>query len=420
MQALPTLVMSLSMMTGMILWPILTRRHERAAKAEREQKRQTKYRAYIEDTRQKIEAERRSQSEILHENIVTLDDCVRRIRAREREPLGAHHEPQRLPQVPARHRRRRLRRRDQARAAQVHAGRRRPAGRHAGGGRGAQDAAQRPRGAVAARAAGRRRHRRPRRDQAAADGHHHAARRPAQLRRAQARASSTTRRRRTQWEFTSLAAAHVERRPVRPLRGDDTRRVGAALGGPGAGAGRSRGALQGRGRPADVSSPHYVVLALDKSARRQERLRRSHAAGRSRCRASTSVALYDELHQLPKECRAVVEVELGRRHDLRPGGHFRRLPRLPPGRRASTATRASWRSGWPTPNSTPLRARFVLPDVMTLPRAARRRQGRAPQRADALEGEQPGALARGAGRRRLATASRWCWTSTSSVTVRTA
>ena len=71
-QALPTLIMSLSMMTGMILWPILTRRHERRTEGRaREPKRQTKYRAYIDDKRARIEAERRSQSEILHENIVT-------------------------------------------------------------------------------------------------------------------------------------------------------------------------------------------------------------------------------------------------------------------------------------------------------------------------------------------------------------
>ncbi len=83
-QALPTLIMSVSMMVGMILWPILARRHERIQKAEREAKRQTKYRAYIDEMSAKIKAERRSQSEILFENLVTVDDCVRRIRARER------------------------------------------------------------------------------------------------------------------------------------------------------------------------------------------------------------------------------------------------------------------------------------------------------------------------------------------------
>jgi S-DNA-T family DNA segregation ATPase FtsK/SpoIIIE len=83
-QALPTLIMSLSMMTGMILWPILARRHERRRRAEREQKRQTKYRAYIEQTRVAIETERRTQSEILNENIVTMPDCVQRVRSRAR------------------------------------------------------------------------------------------------------------------------------------------------------------------------------------------------------------------------------------------------------------------------------------------------------------------------------------------------
>ena len=84
MQAVPTLVMSLTMMTGMILWPILARRQERRRKAEREAKRQTKYRAYIDDMRTRIEAERRSQGDILTENVVTLDDCVRRVHGRDR------------------------------------------------------------------------------------------------------------------------------------------------------------------------------------------------------------------------------------------------------------------------------------------------------------------------------------------------
>ena len=84
MQALPTLIMSLTMMTGMILWPILARRQERRKKAEREDVRQNKYRAYIDDMRTRIDAERRNQSDILTENIVTLEDCVQRIQRRER------------------------------------------------------------------------------------------------------------------------------------------------------------------------------------------------------------------------------------------------------------------------------------------------------------------------------------------------
>jgi S-DNA-T family DNA segregation ATPase FtsK/SpoIIIE len=83
-QALPSLVISLSMMVGMILWPNLTRRYERERRVAREQRRQSKYRAYIEQMRQAIEAERRSQSEILHVSITTLEDCVDLIRSRAR------------------------------------------------------------------------------------------------------------------------------------------------------------------------------------------------------------------------------------------------------------------------------------------------------------------------------------------------
>ena len=82
--ALPTLVMSMTMMVGMILWPILSRRYDRRQRAKREAKRQTKYRAYLEDVRAEIEVARRTQTEILHETITTLQDCVERIRSRAR------------------------------------------------------------------------------------------------------------------------------------------------------------------------------------------------------------------------------------------------------------------------------------------------------------------------------------------------
>ncbi len=84
MQAMPTLVMSLSMLIGMVLWPILTKRYEKKRRIEREKIRQEKYRNYLEQVRKEIANECVHQSQILHENHVTLDECVSRVVTRQR------------------------------------------------------------------------------------------------------------------------------------------------------------------------------------------------------------------------------------------------------------------------------------------------------------------------------------------------
>jgi DNA segregation ATPase FtsK/SpoIIIE, S-DNA-T family len=84
MYAIPTLIMSLSMMIGMILWPILTKRHEKKRRIEQEKIRQEKYSKYIEEMKQVVADECRYQSEILHENHIPLYLCLKRIRNRER------------------------------------------------------------------------------------------------------------------------------------------------------------------------------------------------------------------------------------------------------------------------------------------------------------------------------------------------
>ncbi|WP_229263772.1 type VII secretion protein EssC [Cohnella cholangitidis] len=82
--AMPTLVMSFSMLIGTILWPILTRKHEKRKRIQREKLRQEKYRAYIDRMSQEIANECVRQSQILHENHVTVDKCVERIKLRQR------------------------------------------------------------------------------------------------------------------------------------------------------------------------------------------------------------------------------------------------------------------------------------------------------------------------------------------------
>ena len=83
-QALPTLFMSVSMLLGTILWPILTKRHEKKKKGSNEKKRQEKYLAYLDAVRDDIRRKCKEQSDILSENIVTVDECVERITNKKR------------------------------------------------------------------------------------------------------------------------------------------------------------------------------------------------------------------------------------------------------------------------------------------------------------------------------------------------
>ncbi len=81
-QALPTLVMSVSMLLGTILWPILTKRYEKASKIKSEQKRQLKYLEYLNGIRDEICSISKEQEEILSENYCTQAECVDRIARR--------------------------------------------------------------------------------------------------------------------------------------------------------------------------------------------------------------------------------------------------------------------------------------------------------------------------------------------------
>lgn len=79
MQAMPTLMMSASMLLGTILWPILTKKYEKKQKIKNEQLRQEKYLAYLNDISDRIKKEVKEQTEILKENIVSNDNCIARI-----------------------------------------------------------------------------------------------------------------------------------------------------------------------------------------------------------------------------------------------------------------------------------------------------------------------------------------------------
>ena len=83
-QAMPALFMSVSMLLGTLLWPPLTKRHDKKVKAAAELKRQTEYLAYLDGVRDDIRRKCKEQSDILAENITTADDCIGRIFERKR------------------------------------------------------------------------------------------------------------------------------------------------------------------------------------------------------------------------------------------------------------------------------------------------------------------------------------------------
>ncbi len=78
-QALPTLLMSMSMLLGTVLWPVLTKRYEKKQKVLNELKRQKKYLAYLDEVRDEIKRKCKEQSDILSENLVDPNECISRV-----------------------------------------------------------------------------------------------------------------------------------------------------------------------------------------------------------------------------------------------------------------------------------------------------------------------------------------------------
>ncbi len=81
--AAPTLAMSVSMLLGMVMWPILTKKHEKKNKLKAENDRQRKYKEYLFSIKDLIYKEEQKQTEILYENNICTEDCVARIINRE-------------------------------------------------------------------------------------------------------------------------------------------------------------------------------------------------------------------------------------------------------------------------------------------------------------------------------------------------
>lgn len=84
MTAMPTVIMSGSMLLGTILWPMLTKKHEKKNKLAYEKMRQEKYFQYLNDIKDCIKRAGIEQKSILEENLISSEECMQRIRSRDR------------------------------------------------------------------------------------------------------------------------------------------------------------------------------------------------------------------------------------------------------------------------------------------------------------------------------------------------
>lgn len=78
-QALPTLIMSFSMLLGTVLWPILTKKYEKKQKIISEKERQKKYLDYLNDISDELRRIGKEQEGILYESMPDLNSCIERI-----------------------------------------------------------------------------------------------------------------------------------------------------------------------------------------------------------------------------------------------------------------------------------------------------------------------------------------------------
>lgn len=74
--ALPSIVMSVSMLLGTLMWPTLNKRYEKRRKAVREAKRIKKYNEYLDYYRIEIDKEILKQKDILKENSLNIEECL--------------------------------------------------------------------------------------------------------------------------------------------------------------------------------------------------------------------------------------------------------------------------------------------------------------------------------------------------------
>lgn len=78
-QAIPSIISIVAMLLGSFFWPYLTRRYTRKKRERENKKKEEKYHAYLEKKKNEMIAEGVNQSQILKENLMSLDDCYQTI-----------------------------------------------------------------------------------------------------------------------------------------------------------------------------------------------------------------------------------------------------------------------------------------------------------------------------------------------------
>lgn len=84
LSSLPMMVMACTMLVGMVLWPIMTKKFQRRLSDKNERKRRERYREYLDSVRTRIEEERERQAAIAVENNPTVITCMNRAFDRDR------------------------------------------------------------------------------------------------------------------------------------------------------------------------------------------------------------------------------------------------------------------------------------------------------------------------------------------------
>ena len=82
--AAPTLIMSGAMLATMLLWPALQSIYQKKVRKQKEEERKTKYLKYLDDKREKIQAEMKIQRQILIDNYLPLSEVKEIIYQRKR------------------------------------------------------------------------------------------------------------------------------------------------------------------------------------------------------------------------------------------------------------------------------------------------------------------------------------------------
>ena len=82
--ALPSIIITLAMLTSIILWPSLTRAYNKRQRRKKEEKRKVKYTEYLESKKKTIDEELVKQRQIQIENSISLEECVGIIKSRKR------------------------------------------------------------------------------------------------------------------------------------------------------------------------------------------------------------------------------------------------------------------------------------------------------------------------------------------------